>query len=144
MKVGRNCETHPAILALLSHGVLFILWLVLSRNGVSFSTIGTRRNLDWWNLVRGLIGLKDRPKRSLYWLVSVSPLYKHLGNLYKGRAARACPCCSAENEDDVHCLRPAHNTKHCLQSFNAVSSGASFPACHFTSLQSCFSLNSCS
>lgn len=26
------------------------------------------KNLDWWNLVRGLIGLKDRSKRSLYWL----------------------------------------------------------------------------
>lgn len=26
------------------------------------------KNLDWWNLVRGLIGLKDRSKRCLYWL----------------------------------------------------------------------------
>lgn len=101
MEVGRNCETRAAILTLIIPCVMLTLWLVLSRNGVSFSTIGALRNLDWWNLVRGLIGLKDRAKRSLYWFVSVSPLYKHLGNLYVVLAARACPCCSVNSKDDI-------------------------------------------
>lgn len=37
-------------------------------NGVSFWRNLAPKNLDWWNLVRGLIGLKDRSKRCLYWL----------------------------------------------------------------------------
>lgn len=99
--MARNCQPWSAILAPRVYGIPFTWRLVLSRNGVSFSTIGVLRNLDWWNLVRGLIGLKDRSKRSLYWLVCVSALYKHLGNLCIGLASRACPCCSAINEHDL-------------------------------------------
>lgn len=77
---------------------------MLSRNGASFSTIGALRNLDWWNLVRGLIGLKDRAKRSLYWLVCVSPVYKHLGNLRIRLADRARRRCSVVNEYDIQCV----------------------------------------
>lgn len=30
------------------------------------------KKLDWWNLVRGLIGLRDRHRRCLYWLLTSS------------------------------------------------------------------------
>lgn len=99
--MARNCEARAAILVLPNLGKPFTRSFVLSRNGVSFSTTGALRNLDWWNLVRGLIGLKDRSKRSLYWLLCVSPFYKHLGNSCVVLAARACPCCSVANEDDI-------------------------------------------
>lgn len=99
MEATRNCQTRSAILDLPTHGVLFVKGFLLSRNGVSFSTIRALRNLDWWNVVRGLIGLKDRSKRSLYWLVCVSRLYKHLRNLCRGLAVRVWPWCSAVTED---------------------------------------------
>lgn len=63
-----NCWTLVAILALSRERFLLVYWSVWSPNGGSFLTTRTLRNLDWWNLVRGLIGLKDRSKRSLYWL----------------------------------------------------------------------------
>lgn len=136
----RNCESHAAILAPLVYSVPFIHGSVLSRNGVSFLTMGVLKNLDWWNLVRGLIGLKDRSKRSLYWLVCVSALYKHLGNLCTGQATSVCPCCSVVREHDKQhvcglLIIPSFVSKVSTLSIRANS--PSFPNYHVTSLQPC-------
>lgn len=40
------------------------------------------KNLDWWNLVRGLIGLKDRSTRCLYWLGCFFPALESFANFH--------------------------------------------------------------